>query len=229
MVEEEKEAVIMAAAKWTVTNKWVSPNGLTVWSYSIPFPDGMRSAVALVRSGYTPTQKSGWTAISTVSPSSSTISGASGAIGTAAKFDERMAKGDVLFDLRAKTSAGLGRAPWSGKQVSQGLWSRSAAIATGSGAANEDAAFTWGLQKLASKGAAAITATVANGAPSSGSVVSSSPTGATTGSNGIVKKTTALPVKKIAAPPPPPPPKPRWPYYAGGLVLTGLAVMLLVD
>jgi hypothetical protein len=239
------------AVAFKVTNKWMAPNGLYVFTYSIPFPDGPRSAVGLLRNGYTPSEKSGWTAISTVSANGPDTSGAAGGIGTAANFDRRMAAGDILFDLKATSSRGLGQAPWnSAKQVSQGLWSRAPSISTGAQAQKEAAAFAWGLQKLTASTGGAVAATVGpqSGPPVPSSapvVVVTAPTGARGGpvmtAGGPVAVVTAptpigttpVPIKtapKVIVKKPPPPPPDRTPYYIGAVVLVGgIVALLLLD
>jgi hypothetical protein len=231
------------SVQYKVTNKWTAPNNLVVWTYSIPFPDGVRSVAAVVRSGYTPTETTGWTAISTSSPSSSTQSGAPGGIGTAKTLDACLAKGDVIFDLHAHTGKGLGRAPWSGKQVSQGLWARDPSIATGSGAAKELSAWQWATQRLAALASQSVSATAGPSSsplvgPSSSPVPSpSNPRGGTIVEPGYSSPAPAQarPIVKVqpmpVRPPPPPPPPNRRPLYygIGGVVLLGALLLLVLD
>jgi hypothetical protein len=202
---------------FTVSSKVSAPNasgapGVYLWFLTIQFPDGVRSAVCLGRTTM-PTKADAptWHAILTVADK---LGGAVSGTPTAAHFDQRMAAGDVLYWFMHSSDANYAR----------GLWSQNAS----SVAARDLAAFTWGMNQLATNVANALGATppppMPLPPPSSPSMgpASSPPPPMQQGGGGVPMQ----PAPII----PPPPPRRRWPVYVGTLlVVGGLTWLVLGD
>jgi hypothetical protein len=199
---------------FTVTRRLMAPKSmgsLYLYALAIQFPDGMRSAVALGRVTMPPKGDPGWHANLTVADSQG---GQVAGTPTAAHFDSRMNAGDVLFWFMHPGD----------KNWARGLWSRDAARCN----QNEQNAFAWGMQQLASQVAVSVGLPPTNQAPTSTNQnVPQAMPGPMPGSGSNVVAVHPQTGAVIVAPPPPAPR--RWPLVVGGLLAAGLVAYAIVD
>jgi hypothetical protein len=193
----------------TITSKMLAPKGagnLYVWSISIQFPDGMRSAVVLGRLTMPAKGSPGWHACLTVADSQG---GAVAGTPTAAHFDQRMAAGDVLFWFMHSGD----------KNYARGIWSRDATQCS----AAEVNSFAWGMSQLAGTIQAQTSSPSPSPPPSPVQQSSGVAVPVASGGGPIVQM---QPQPIIVTPAPAPR---RWPYYVAALAAVGIVGYVVLD
>ena len=165
------------------TNQWTAPNGHTIVTGVIPFPDGSRSVAAIYESNVNlgPT---GWKSV--YLPAKPTAK-------SAAQLDQLLAAGWTLFYLDGRVGSNV---QGSTQKFLPGYWAGDPSVLHAGSAAD----FAWGMNRLASQVQSGAAASMNIPPPAAGAIVTPPSSGFVVQPGGGVP---VAPPPPAAAPPPP--------------------------
>jgi hypothetical protein len=189
------------------TNQWTAPNGHTIVTGVIPFPDGTRSVAAIYERDVN-LGPVGWQSV--YLPAKPTAK-------TAAQLDQLLARGWTLFYLDGNIRSNV---VGNTQKFQPGYWAGDPSVLHAGSAAD----FAWGMNRLASQVQSGAAASMNIPPPAAGAIVTPPSSGFVVQPGGGVP---VAPPPPAAAPPPPSTFRRVGAPLLGVALVAGLAYLLL--